>query len=98
MDRFDIRWCTRNLPKTYTDILNLAPECKDDKCNINYNICLYISKVPIYQPYKKGKFDFTTEERDNVIKDLREQIHKEMINNQIKENESWRLASKFIYR
>jgi len=70
MDRFDIRRCKRNLSKTYTDILNLVPECKYDKCEIDYNICSFASKVPIYQPYKKGKYDFTVGERDRIIKEL----------------------------
>jgi len=54
MDRFDVRWCKRNLSKNYTNTLNLVPECKYDKCNIDYKICLCILKVPIYQPYKQS--------------------------------------------
>jgi len=53
LNKYDIRWCVKYLPKTYTSILNISLNCTYKECNTDYKTCKYISKVPIYQPYVK---------------------------------------------
>jgi len=45
---------------------------------------------------ESDKYNFSEEERDTAIKDLQDTIRAECIMNNIKEINSWKLASEFI--
>jgi len=47
---------------------------------------------------ESDKYNFSEEERDTAIKDLQDTIRAECIMNNIKEINSWKLASEFICR
>jgi len=47
---------------------------------------------------ESDKYNFSEEERDIAIKDLQDTIRAECIMNNIKEINSWKLASEFICR
>jgi len=49
-----------------------------------------------YKENKSNRYNFSEEERDTAIKDLQNNIKKEMVMNNIKEINSWKLANEFI--